>query len=78
MFTRKVEKMDKLKNFGIKPIALDVTNEESVTNCVSQILNDAGSIDILVNNCGIWFLWFAIEDVLLNDAGSLERQYAQL
>jgi NADP-dependent 3-hydroxy acid dehydrogenase YdfG len=47
---RRTEKMQDLKNYGIKPIALDGTKDESVTACVEQIFKEAGSIDILVNN----------------------------
>jgi len=64
---RRIEKMDELKNFGIKPIALDVTKEESVTNCINQILKEAGSIDILVNNAGFGS-YGSIEDVSMEDA----------
>jgi NAD(P)-dependent dehydrogenase (short-subunit alcohol dehydrogenase family) len=45
---RRTEKMQDLKAYGIKPIALDVTKDESVTACVKQIFKEAGSIDILV------------------------------
>lgn len=64
---RRLEKMNELKNFGIKPIALDVTKDESVTNCVNEILKEAGSIDILVNNAGFGS-YGAIEDVSMEDA----------
>ncbi len=64
---RRVERMDALKDFGIKPIALDVTKDESVTSCVNQILNEAGSIDVLVNNAGFGS-YGAIEDVSMEDA----------
>ncbi|HEY0261772.1 MAG TPA: oxidoreductase, partial [Chitinophagales bacterium] len=50
-----------------KPIALDVTKEESVTSCVSQILKEAGSIDILVNNAGFGS-YGAVEGVPMEDA----------
>lgn len=63
---RRVEKMEELKSFGIKAIALDVT-KESVTSCVNQILKEAGSIDILVNNAGFGS-YGAIEDVSMEDA----------
>ena len=49
---RRTDKMEDLKSHGIKPIALDVTKDDSVTACVNQILQEAGSIDILVNNAG--------------------------
>ena len=49
---RRTEKMEDLKLLSIKPIALDVTKDDSVTTCIKQILQQAGSIDILVNNAG--------------------------
>lgn len=64
---RRIEKMQDLKNYGIKPIALDVTKDESVTACVEQIFKEAGSIDILVNNAGFGS-YGAIEDVTMQDA----------
>lgn len=64
---RRVEKMNELKNFGIKPIALDVTKDESITSCVNQILKEAGSIDVLVSNAGFGS-YGAIEDVSIEDA----------
>jgi short-subunit dehydrogenase len=64
---RRIEKMQELEAFGIKPIMLDVTKSESAAACADQILNEAGSIDILVNNAGFG-CYGAIEDVQMEDA----------
>jgi short-subunit dehydrogenase len=64
---RRIEKMQELEAFGIKPIMLDVTKNESVVACVDQILKEAGGIDILVNNAGFGS-YGAIEDVQMEDA----------
>ena len=64
---RRTEKMQDLKNYGIKPIAIDVTKDESITACVEQIFKEAGSIDVLVNNAGFGSEG-AIEDVTMQDA----------
>ncbi|WP_461115461.1 oxidoreductase [Spirosoma jeollabukense] len=64
---RRMEKMQDLKPYGIRPIALDITKEESIEGCISQILNEAGSIDILVNNAGFG-AYGSIEDVSMADA----------
>jgi len=64
---RRVEKMQALKAFGIKPIALDVTNDESIVACVAQMLKEAGSIDVLINNAGSGF-YGALEDMPMADA----------
>ena len=64
---RRVENMQQLRSYGIKPIALDVTQEESIVACINQILAEAGSIDVLVNNAGFGS-YGAIEDVTMADA----------
>jgi short-subunit dehydrogenase len=64
---RRTEKMEELKSYGIKPVSLDVTKDESVTACVEQIFKEAGSIDILINNAGFGS-YGAIEDVTMQDA----------
>ncbi|WP_221393656.1 oxidoreductase [Dyadobacter sp. NIV53] len=64
---RRTEKMEDLENYGIKPIALDVTKDESVMACVDRIFKEAGGIDVLVNNAGFGS-YGAIEDVAMQDA----------
>jgi NAD(P)-dependent dehydrogenase (short-subunit alcohol dehydrogenase family) len=64
---RRVDKMEGLKTFGVKPIALDVTIDESMVSCVNQVLKETGKIDILVNNAGFGS-YGAIEDVTMADA----------
>ena len=64
---RRIEKMQDLKIYGIKPISLDVTKDESIVACVEQISKEAGSIDILINNAGFGSSG-AIEDVSMEDA----------
>ncbi|MBX3240072.1 MAG: SDR family NAD(P)-dependent oxidoreductase [Chitinophagaceae bacterium] len=64
---RRTDKMQDLTTHGIKPIALDVTKDESIIKCVNQIFKEAGSIDILVNNAGFGS-YGAIEDVPMEDA----------
>jgi NADP-dependent 3-hydroxy acid dehydrogenase YdfG len=64
---RRTDKMQDLKIYGIKTIALDVTKNDSVVACVEQIFKEAGSIDILVNNAGFGSAG-AIEDLPMEDA----------
>ncbi|WPV68075.1 oxidoreductase [Chitinophaga sp. LS1] len=64
---RRTEKMRDLKEYGIQPIKLDITNDGSILACVDQIFREAGTIDILVNNAGFG-TGGAIEDVSIEDA----------
>ncbi|TDE17345.1 oxidoreductase [Dyadobacter psychrotolerans] len=64
---RRLENMEDLKAYGIRAITLDITKDESVLDCVNQILEEAGSVDILVNNAGFGS-YGAIEDVSIDDA----------
>jgi NAD(P)-dependent dehydrogenase (short-subunit alcohol dehydrogenase family) len=49
-----LDKESKEENLDIRIIELDVTNEASVINAIDKISNEVGSIDILINNAGIW------------------------
>ena len=45
--------LKKLENVSFLPIKLDVTSEESISECVQKIINDQGRIDVLINNAGV-------------------------
>lgn len=47
------DEVRKLNVQGLKPVFLDVTDEKSITACVSEIKKSAGIIHGLVNNAGI-------------------------
>ena len=44
-----------LQSEGItgKGLKLDVCNEESINNCITQVVDEFGTIEVLVNNAGI-------------------------
>ena len=64
---RRTNKLQDLKTYGIKPIEIDVTKEESMAACVTQIFKEAGSIDILINSAGFGSAG-AVEDLPMDDA----------
>ncbi|WP_343556222.1 oxidoreductase [Sphingobacterium sp.] len=64
---RRIEKLKELAKFGIKPISLDVINDESMVACIDDIIKEAGRIDILVNSAGSGY-YGALEDMPLSDA----------
>ncbi len=64
---RRVEQMEELVQAGGKAIKMDITEETDILACVEQIINEQGSIDVLINNAG-YGLYGAVEDISIDEA----------
>lgn len=64
---RRVELMTPLKENGVIPVHMDVTDSESMTHGVQTIIETEGRIDVLINNAGYGYLG-AIETVPIVEA----------
>ena len=64
---RRTDRLEKLTPIGIHALAMDVTDDESMTSGIEKIIAKTGGIDVLVNNAG-YGSFGAIEDVSIDEA----------
>ncbi len=64
---RRVEKMQDIKNAGVKVLQMDVTNDASMVKGIEELVKAEGRIDVLINNAGFGS-YGTVEDVSMADA----------
>lgn len=64
---RRIGNMKDLEEMGGHAVSLDVTDQQSIDECVQTVLDREGKIDVLFNNAG-YAIYGAVEDIDLAEA----------
>jgi NAD(P)-dependent dehydrogenase (short-subunit alcohol dehydrogenase family) len=64
---RRADRLQQLASRGVTPLAMDVTDEQSVRSGVERIIAETARVDVLVNNAG-YGSYGAIEEVPMDEA----------
>ncbi|MGW6508308.1 oxidoreductase [Streptomyces niveus] len=64
---RRTDRFQKLADLGIHPVAMDVTDDDSMQAGVDRIIAETGRVDVLANIAG-YGSYGALEDVPLDEA----------